>query len=35
MLQMRESARQIGGRLVIDSSPGHGTRIKLQIPVTA
>ncbi len=32
LLQMRESARQIGGRLVIDSSPGHGTRIRLQVP---
>jgi len=35
MLQMRESARQIGGQLTIDSSPGHGTRIGLHIPVTA
>jgi signal transduction histidine kinase len=32
MLQMRESARQIGGRLTIDSSPGHGTRIRLVVP---
>lgn len=32
LLQMRESARQIGGHLVIDSSPGHGTRIRLQVP---
>jgi len=35
MLQMRESARQIGGRLTIDSSPGHGTKIGLHIPVSA
>ncbi len=33
MLQMRESARQIGGRLTIDSSPGHGTKIGLRVPV--
>lgn len=32
LLQMRESARQIGGRLTIDSSPGHGTRVRLQVP---
>jgi signal transduction histidine kinase len=35
LLQMRESARQIGGRLTIDSSPGHGTKIELHVPVTA
>ncbi len=35
MLQMRESARQIGGRLTIDSSPGHGTRIRLHVPAVA
>ena len=35
MLQMRESARQIGGRLTIDSSPGHGTKIGLHVPVRA
>lgn len=32
LLQMRESARQIGARLVFDSSPGHGTRVRLQVP---
>lgn len=32
LLQMRESARQIGGRLTIESSPGHGTRVRLQVP---
>ncbi|MDE3113273.1 MAG: GAF domain-containing sensor histidine kinase [Chloroflexota bacterium] len=35
LLQMREAARQIGGRLVIDSSPGHGTRIRLHVPPAA
>lgn len=34
LLQMRESARLIGARLVIDSSPGQGTRIRLRIPGT-
>lgn len=33
MLQMRESARLIGARLTIDSSPGHGTRVRLRIPL--
>jgi len=32
LLQMRESARLIGGRLEIDSSPGQGTRVRLWIP---
>lgn len=32
LLQMREGARTIGGRLILDSSPGHGTRIVLRIP---
>ena len=32
LLQMRESARLIGARLTIDSSPGHGTRVRLRIP---
>ncbi len=32
LLQMRESARQAGGRLVLDSSPGHGTRVRLHVP---
>jgi signal transduction histidine kinase len=35
LLQMRESARLIGARLTIDSSPGHGTRVRLRIPVPA
>ncbi len=33
LLQMREGARMIGGRLILDSSPGHGTRIVLRIPL--
>lgn len=33
LLQMRESARLIGGQLSIDSSVGNGTRIRLRIPV--
>ncbi|HET8568070.1 MAG TPA: GAF domain-containing sensor histidine kinase [Candidatus Limnocylindria bacterium] len=32
LLQMRESARLIGARLVIDSSPGQGTKVRLRIP---
>lgn len=32
LLQMRESARQIGARLTIDSSPGHGTHVRLRVP---
>lgn len=32
LLQMRESARLIGARLTIDSSPGHGTRVRLRVP---
>ena len=31
LLQMRESARLIGASLSIDSSPGHGTRVRLRI----
>ena len=33
LLQMRESARLIGARLVIDSSPGQGTRVRLRVPI--
>lgn len=33
LLQMRESARLIGARLSIDSSPGHGTRVRLRVPL--
>ena len=33
LLGMRERAEQIGGRLHIDSSPGHGTTIDLVVPL--
>jgi signal transduction histidine kinase len=33
LLQMRESARLIGGDLSLDSSPGQGTRVRLRIPL--
>ncbi len=32
LLQIRESARTIGAQLVLDSSPGHGTRVVLRVP---
>jgi signal transduction histidine kinase len=32
LLQMRESARLIGAQLLLDSSPGQGTRVRLRIP---
>jgi signal transduction histidine kinase len=32
LLQMRESARLIGAKLSLDSSPGQGTRVRLRIP---
>lgn len=32
LLQIRESARMIGGHLMLDSSPGHGTRVVLRLP---
>jgi signal transduction histidine kinase len=35
LVNMRARARAIGGRLVIDSSPGRGTRIRLTIPGAA
>lgn len=33
LLQMRESARLIGAQLSLDSSPGHGTKVRLRIPI--
>jgi signal transduction histidine kinase len=30
---MRERSANAGGSLVIDSSPGHGTRVALRIPL--
>lgn len=32
LLQMRESARLIGAHLLLDSSPGRGTRVIIRIP---
>ena len=32
LLQIRESAHLIGAHLVLDSSPGHGTRVVVRIP---
>lgn len=32
LLQLREGARLIGGRLILDSTPGHGTRVILRVP---
>lgn len=32
LLQIRESARMIGAQLMLDSSPGHGTRVVVGIP---
>ena len=34
LLGLRERAANSGGTLVIDSAPGHGTRIALRIPLT-
>jgi len=35
MLGMRERASRLGGTLKVDSAPGHGTRIVLEIPYAA
>jgi len=35
LLGMQERARMLGGDLDIDSSPGHGTRVRIRIPVEA
>ncbi|HWC99846.1 MAG TPA: sensor histidine kinase [Candidatus Sulfopaludibacter sp.] len=35
LLGMRERAANAGGTLIIDSAPGHGTRIALRIPLQA
>jgi signal transduction histidine kinase len=34
LLGMRERAGNAGGSLIVDSAPGHGTRIALRIPLT-
>lgn len=33
LIGMRERAQSIGGRIMVESSPGHGTRITLQVPL--
>lgn len=35
LLGMRERAGNVGGSLIIDSAPGHGTRVALRIPLTS
>jgi signal transduction histidine kinase len=35
LLGLRERAAATGGTLIIDSAPGHGTRIALRIPLAA
>jgi len=32
LTSMRERARSVGGRLVIDAAPGHGTTVRLRVP---
>lgn len=33
VMGMRERAAHFGGRLTIDSAPGHGTRVRLEMPI--
>jgi len=33
LIGMRERARSVGGRLLVSSSPGGGTRVSLRIPI--
>jgi signal transduction histidine kinase len=35
LIGMRERAQSIGGQLQVQSAPGHGTRITLQVPLAA
>jgi signal transduction histidine kinase len=35
LVSMRERAAEIGGSLVLVSSPGHGTRVRAELPVQA
>jgi two-component system NarL family sensor kinase len=34
LVAMRERAAELGGTLVIDSQPGHGTRLAARLPLT-
>jgi signal transduction histidine kinase len=29
----RQRAAEIGGRLIVDSEPGHGTTVRLTVPI--
>jgi signal transduction histidine kinase len=33
LASMRERAALVGGRLVVSSMPGHGTRVELHVPI--
>jgi signal transduction histidine kinase len=33
LLDMRERAHSMGSRLTVESEPGHGTRIAVEVPV--
>ena len=35
LLGMRERAELLGGRLTIESAPGQGTRVRVEVPVQA
>lgn len=35
LIGMKERSRMLGGRLVVDSAPGRGTRIRLELPLAA
>lgn len=35
LIGMKERARMLGGRLVIDSTPGRGTRVRLELPISS
>ena len=34
LISMRERAEQVKGRVVIESAPGHGTRVEAVVPIT-
>lgn len=35
LLGMRERADMIGGKVIVDSAPGHGTTVRVEVPVPA